>query len=319
MIAVTIAVIWVIGGFIIYSLYSKSRAVATEDEILVFEEEQPHPDSGQFKVMLAVANPASTLALVKNTYRICSRKNAALELLHMVPVPEAVALSDADRYKFAGKEGIMEIMLYLEGHFKINTTLRYCRNIARGIVSALREKRIKMLIMGWHGKPQGGLFTIGSTVDPVIERAYCDVVIMKNCQDGEYKNILVPVAGGPNSALALETACLLADEQNTRVTLFSVVNDRFKYDPALLVRKCEELAIPLDHITSRTVFSDKVEETILKEASEYDLVVIGASRKGALSHVFHGSLPEQIAAKCHKPLVMVSASRGIGSWLKKWF
>jgi hypothetical protein len=32
-------------------------------------------------------------------------------------------------------------MLYLEPLFPLSSTIRYCRNIARGIVSALKQKK----------------------------------------------------------------------------------------------------------------------------------------------------------------------------------
>jgi amino acid transporter/nucleotide-binding universal stress UspA family protein len=319
-IALITAAVWVAGGFVIYRLYSKHNALPIAEDVHVFEEEVAEAIPGGFKVMLAVANPKNALSLVKNTYKICSSRNASLELIHMVPVPEAVSLSDAEHYQHEGKEGIMETILYLGGHFDVSTTLRYCRNAARGIISALREKKSNMLIMGWHGRRSGGLFSIGSTVDPLLESAPCDVVIMKNCNGGNYKNILVPVAGGPNSTLALETALMLAADGDTHITLFSVVNGGKSFDPAsLLTKDFSGSDVATENISAKSVPARDVKEAILSESENYDLVVIGASRKPVLSHVFHGTLPEEIAENCHKPLIMVSANRGIRSWVRRWF
>ena len=44
-----------------------------------------------------------------------------------------------------------------------------------------REKNVDLLIMGWHGRARSRRFTLGSTVDPIIERVPCNVVILKNC------------------------------------------------------------------------------------------------------------------------------------------
>ena len=107
-----IAPIWIILGIIIYNAYSKHNAITTEEEILVLEEEKIR-ESDKYRIMVAVANPDNALQLVDSTYRICGAKDAQVELIHMVPVPDQVALRDAERYLEPGKEGLVEAMLYL--------------------------------------------------------------------------------------------------------------------------------------------------------------------------------------------------------------
>ena len=66
--------IWIAVGLIVYLLYSKSRAVTTEEDILVLEE-QKAIESDKYKVMVAIANPANAAALVQGTYNICGAKD----------------------------------------------------------------------------------------------------------------------------------------------------------------------------------------------------------------------------------------------------
>ena len=125
-----------------------------------------------------------------------------------------------------GKEGIVEAMLYLSPLFPITTTVRYCRNIARGIVYAVREKKIDMLIMGWHGRPRAHTFSLGSTIDPIVERVPCNVVVLKDCGDRQFNRVLVPLGGGPNGALALELAAILADKEESEIVVLNVSDGR---------------------------------------------------------------------------------------------
>jgi amino acid transporter len=152
-IAWIVAPIWILSGLAIYWFYARSRATTTEDEILILEEQKHHkkPLQGKYPIMVAVANPANATQLIQSTYRLCGAKDAHLELIHMVQVPDQVSLHDAEKYTHIGKEGFFEVMLSLALHFPISTTIRYCRNVARGIVSAIREKKTKMLVLGWHG------------------------------------------------------------------------------------------------------------------------------------------------------------------------
>jgi len=318
LIAWIVAPAWIIAGVGIYYFYSRSRAVATADEILVFED-KPAPPGDQYRIMVAVANPDNAVELVRNTYKLCGAKQARVELLHMVPVPDQVALSDAARYMRAGKEGILEAMMSLALHFPISTTLRYCRNFARGIISAVREKRIDMLILGWHGRPRSRTFSLGSTVNPVIERSPCSVVMLKNCGGNrQFKRVLVPVAGGPNSAFALEIAGILA-EGDGRIVAYTVARAGGRFDIDKFIDDNQDrLQIPRDQVHSKVVAATSVVDSILEQAQAYDLIVLGCTREPLVNRVTRETIPEQIARRCDKPIVMVKASGGIRSWIKRW-
>ena len=332
-IAVIIAAAWIAAGALIYSLYSKSHAAATEDEIQALDDQArlpavPAPETGahpapqgEYRIMVSVGNPDNALEMVQTTYRLSGAKDARVELLHMVPVPDQVPLSDAEQYMLEGKEGIIETMLYLAPLFPISTTLRYCRNIARGIVSAVREKKADMLIMGWHGSSGARrAFNLGSTVDPVIERSPCDVVVLKNCGgDRQFKRVLVPLAGGPNGPLALEVASILADKDNGEVVVFTAADTKRVFDPAQFVAdNRDRLAIPAERIHTKITAADQIVDAILNEAEDYDLVVIGCTEQPLLYKVTRASVPETVARLCRKPLVMVKSSGGIRSWLQRW-
>lgn len=319
-IAWAIAAVWVPAGAIIFLTYSRKHVVATEDEIHVLEEVPPPVEQG-YRIMVGVANPDAALELVRTTYRLCGAKDARVELLHMVPVPAQVPLSDAGRYMLDGKEGILEAMLYLAPRFPLSTTIRYCRNVARGIVSAVRQKRTDMLILGWHGRPRSRLFRIGSTVDPVIERSPCNVVMLKDCGGNrQFKRVLVPVAGGPNGELALEIADIMADSEESEITVMTVGRRRGKgFDLNVFMEGQLKLRPSLrGRVSGKTVWTDDVVGAILAEARRHDLVVVGCTSQPLIRQMGRNPVPETVARLCDTPLIMVKASRGIRSWVKRW-
>jgi amino acid transporter/nucleotide-binding universal stress UspA family protein len=323
LIAWIIAPAWIILGIIIYYAYSKSHAITTEGEILVLEEkEQLYSD--RYRVMVAVANPTNATELVQSTYRLCGAKDAQVELLHMVPVPDLVSLTDAGKYTQPGKEALIEVMLYLSMHFPISTTLRYCRNIARGIVSAIREKKTEMLVLGWHGRPPTHIFNLGATVDPVIEQAPCNVVILKDCGGNKvFKNTLVPITGGPNSPFALEIASILTEQEDGqgsgKITAFTVDTGRHPFDlDQFLDEQTDRLNLGRNRFIAKTVKAKRPLLAILKEARNYDLVVIGTIQKPLIFQLARQSIPEKIACRCAKPTVMVKGDLGVRSWIRRW-
>ena len=61
-----------------------------------------------------------------------------------------------------------------------------------------------------------------------------------------------------------------------------------------------------------------VVDAILSEAQDYDLVVLGCTRQPILRQIAHNPVPETVARRCDKPLVMVRAAGGIRSWIRRW-
>lgn len=322
LIAWIVAPIWIFAGLSIYLVYSKSKAITTEDEIQILEEQKHHEETvdDKYPIMVAVANPANATQLIQSTYRLCGAKNAQVELIHMVPVPDQVSLRDAEKYTQPGKEGLFEVMLSLSMHFPISTTIRYCRNVARGIVSAIREKKTKMLVLGWHGVKHHDIFSIGSKIDPIIEQSPCNVVVLKDCGGNkEFKSALVPIAGGPNGAFALEIASILTNPDGGTVTAFTVDSGRGTFDLDTFVdENVRKLGIPRHHFKTKTIKSNSAVKAILTEAMKYDLVVLGTTQKPLLLQIGRMSLPEKIACRTSKPVVMVKSNIGVRSWIRKW-
>lgn len=314
-----IAPLWVVSGIAVYHFYSKSRVVATKDEIQIIEEEEVEicPDK-RHRLMVSVANPKNALELTRTTYYISDERNASIDLLHMVPVPEQVPLSDAEKFMMEGKEGLVEAMLSLVMKFPISITIRYCRNIARGILGAIKEKRIDTLIMGWHGHPHSHGYKLGSTVDLILERAPCEVVILKGLGNRKFKKILVPVAGGPNSLYALEIASILAEKDDSQIVTLIVDDGKEKARLTISADMCKDRQIAFSRLSTKLIQAQDVVEAIVEEAENHDLVIIGSSREPLIRQLTRDSVSHSVAARCPKPMVIVKARTRVKSWIKRW-
>jgi APA family basic amino acid/polyamine antiporter len=259
---------------------------------------------------------------VWNTHKIGRSRPSRIKLLHMVPVPDQVALSDADKYMDEGREGIVEAMLYLVQRFPVTTTFRYCRNIARGIISAVREKKIDLLIMGWRGEGRDSRFRIGSTLDPVISRTPCDVVIFKGCGSKAFMRVLVPLFGDANDAFALDTAQRMVQEPEGAVTAMPVRGAARKQRGVWSVERYVERLLrrverrPVAVRLKATPPMDPV-RAVVHEAELHDLVVLGLGGS-FLRQVGVPTAAEQIARQCRTPLVLAKASKGLSAFTKKW-
>ena len=318
LIAWIIAPLWIISSILIFIFYSKQRAVATEDEVQVIEEESA-PESDEYRIMVAVANPDNAISIIRSTYYISEAKKAQVNLLHMVPVPYQVPLTDAKKFMLEGKEAIIEAMLHLIIKFPLTTTFRYCRNIGRGILSAVKEKKIKMLIMGWRGKSQRHIFSLGSTVDYIMERAHCNVVLLKDCGDKKFKNILVPINGSPNSYFSLEIASIMMDKNDGQITAFIINDDKEKISIRKPYSPLKNGArIDFEHIKIKRSMASSIPDAILDESKRQDLVILGYTQDPLVRQLTHDSISYTVAMRCRKALIIVKASGGIKSWIRRW-
>ncbi|AQQ72514.1 putative amino acid permease YhdG [Limihaloglobus sulfuriphilus] len=322
-IAWIVAPIWIVSGVMIFWGYSRTRAHVGEHEIQIIDEEKSaSSDEKKYSLMVAVSNPANATELVQAAYHISGAKDARVELINMVAIPSQMPLEMAGQYVKTGREAIYEVMLYLSLHFPVNTTIRYCRNVARGIVSAIREKKTKMLVMGWHGKHKLGIFSVGSTIDPIIEQAPCNVVVLKNCGGNKsFKRIFIPAAGGPNAGFAMEVASMLASgEPDTKITVGTIKNPgRNGFNLEDFVKtQCKKRKLEKSLFDFKTISSQSTIESLIKESSEYDLVIVGISNKPMLSQVFKSSIPEELAKRCDMPVMLVKAGGGMQSFIRRW-
>jgi amino acid transporter/nucleotide-binding universal stress UspA family protein len=311
---------WVVLGVFVYRFYGRSRAVSTRDEIISFDEGERAPKEG-FRILMPVANPDSTLAKVPTIMQLATANQAEVELLHMVPVPDQVPLSDAQAYMDPGREAMAEAMLYLRTRFPIHETVRYCRNVARGILSAARTHQADLIVAGWRGRSQRHDFLFGSTIDPLLELNPCDVVVLKDCGKSSYKHILVPFAGGPHALLALRTASTLVNETDGVIVPLNVgTPGKPTIDiTAFLEKNRDAFHCPLEKFQPRYEVSREVVETIVNAGQEADLIVVGATGEHRFTQFAVGSLPEALAERCSGAMIMVKAATRVKGFVNRWF
>lgn len=145
-------------------------------------------------------------------------------------------------------------------------------------------------------------------------------MLLKDCGGNkEFKNVLVPVAGGPNGAFALEIAAILSAPDAGKITLLTIDTGRAPFDLERFVAEAAKAdGVAPSRIETKTVKGKSVLLALLKESRHYDLVVLGTTNKPILARVASRTLPERFATRCKTPLVMVKSEKGVRSWVRKW-
>jgi hypothetical protein len=176
--------------------------------------------------------------------------------------------------------------------------------------------------MGWHGKSGDRRFHIGSTLDPVISRAPCNIVILKGCGSKTFKKILVPLFGDANDAFAVDTAERMVQEQDGEITVMPLRRAIRKHrgiwsEERYLERLLRRVAYRPVKVRLDTKAPTDPVKSVIRDSESYDLVVLGLSGS-FLRQVGVPTLSEQIARRCSTPLVLAKVSKGLSALTKRW-
>jgi uncharacterized hydrophobic protein (TIGR00271 family) len=141
----------------------------------------------------------------------------------------------------------------------------------------------------------------------------------------ELSRILVPTAGGPNTAHALTFLLPLTPQVEVTV-LYVAPGPRNPGGEKLGQDRLQQLLDYVDagdRIKSKIVFSDSIANAIVKEVNEgYDLVIIGASRESSIDKVLFGDIPGAVVRTSKRPVGVVRQPQqftGNLSWqIREW-
>ncbi|MCK4337835.1 MAG: universal stress protein, partial [Candidatus Aminicenantes bacterium] len=144
-------------------------------------------------------------------------------------------------------------------------------------------------------------------------------VILKECGNREFKKILVPIAGGPNSLFALEIASILAEKDDSKITAFIVNEKNGNFDISAAKEPGDNhFKINWERITIKGLSASNIGDAILDESEKHDLVILGSTMDPILKQVTRESVSHSVAKNCQKPMIIVKASGGIKSWIRRW-
>jgi len=203
----------------------------------------------------------------------------------------------------------------------IKIMIRLGHSAGGAILAVVREISPDLLLLGWSGAPGRGQYLLGSTLDPLIRKAPCNIAVLRIGDDAEglstkltcVERALVLFGGGPNATLAVDLA--LDFSPDVQVTALNVAQigqgslgvkvGREQLDNALTPWSANE------RVQSKVVQAPGIIGGILNELkSGYDLALVGASHESYLDRMLFGNVPQTIAAASSVPTIVVKRDQG---------
>ncbi|MCP4540444.1 MAG: DUF389 domain-containing protein [Chloroflexi bacterium] len=190
----------------------------------------------------------------------------------------------------------------------VDIVVRSGKNIETVILQQIRQFEADTLILGWSGQLDRGRYLLSRTLDPVIQGAPCDVIVLRGEHLDNVRRILIPMAGGPNAPHGLDIARALAPEAT--LTVLYVAAEQLGPTEELVGRGrldtlVENLGDP-EHVQIRIVQATSPVEGILNEVAQgYDLLILGAGRENLVDRFLFGDVSRTIMANSLIPTIIV--------------
>ncbi len=323
-IAWVVTIIWLLLGLVVYSQHGAIAEAAKEEDTVLLEETIAARD---YSVLMPVANEAAARQLARLGALFAQANHGELFALHVIKVPPQMGVTDGRAFLRQGRPVLEEVIsIGQEFDIPVRTMLRLGRDVVSSIISAARAREANLMILGWPGYTQSKSQAFGSIIDLMTKNPPCDLAVVRLRRIGLPNRILVPIAGGPNARLALELAITEADtiEQRTgqrpeviALNLISAGSD----DKTCEQRRktlLKDLDIETWPLELRIVPADGVVEGILREATNFDQIIIGASEEGLLEQSLFGSIPQRVAEEALTTVIMVKRHDPVRFGLRRW-
>ncbi len=300
-----------------------------EPSYIVYQTRSPSIGSG--RLLVPVANPDTAGILLQMAAAIARDRHYEIDCVQVMLIPRHSSPSET-QVRTAKSRRLLRQAEVLAKKWKIplHTQIRVTHDVAQAILETINEQHIDLILMGWKGNTSTPGRIFGSVVDNIIRQATCEVVLVKLGTTPHYplspegtppsplptqhsfNRWLVPMAGGPNSPLAIKLLPALITLGNEPQIHLTQVFKPFEFKPDMSISEQAIRHLMRRQKLSSTVVAlpvqaDSVAEGVINlvKTEGYDVVVLGASREGLLQQAIQGNIPEAIASGVESTVILV--------------
>lgn len=277
-------------------------------------------------LLVPIANAETADRQLETAIDIAADRSYRIFLVYVLEVPPQLSLQDGRRYLLEDdvEELLAEATERVESRgIPVDKRIRLARDVSAGIVGAVGKYDVDAVLMGWRGRPPRRDVILGSHVDRVLRDADCDVLVqrIKTPRPDDVDSILVPVAGGPHSGFAAETAASIARQHDASVTLLHLLEaddpDRSREEAQALLADAAAEFDDEQPVERTLVESETVAGTITDWTSRHDVTVLGVSRGGLLQRALLGTISEAVGRHAAGTVILAKRYDPVPSRLRR--
>jgi len=254
------------------------------------------------KVLVPIVHGCEQTAAITAARAIAG--NEGVMLVGLVYIPEGESLSSAA----VPAQEVRQTLRRLSDlkHIQRWTEVRATHEPWEEMAKVIEKEKPDLLVLEYPCQFE----ILRTTPVEVLTHPPCDIAIVNANVSDTFKNVLVPMRGGPYAELALRTALSMRRFQQSEVTSLHMVptNPTLTRDAAF--RGIERVLRNLPEVKKREIATDSPAEVIFDTSQEFDLIVMGASVRSTDEVTSIGPLAERIMAESPCGVIVVKTKRG---------
>ncbi|WP_276258854.1 amino acid permease [Haloglomus litoreum] len=289
-------------GVVWYAVYARGRVVS---EGLLREAIRGEP-AEPFRVVVPVANPGTQRGLLRlaaaSAHANEDRGTPELVAVNVTPVAHPSPLQNVEADRADHQRDLLENAhdIATEMDVTLRTRAVVAPDVGEAILDVIEDEAADEVILGWDGTLDWDGHVFGTTVDPVVRDAPCDVSLV----DLRTETVGTPVAlvaPGPNAPVVAHQAVEFATVDGTVPTLLNVQSPRSESDAdaeargqAVVTDAAEAAGLDPDEYDVRVVVDDDVGRAVVEATGQYDTVCVGLSGRPGGSGIRFGTVTERV-------------------------
>lgn len=311
----------VLVGILWYQFYSKEKAVSktylgealmpTEDET---EEERP------YRVVVPVVNPVTQHSLIQFAAASAASQDRPGELvvMNVIEVPPQTSPAQVEEERVERQQELLENAKAITDNLDVPVRTRALagRSAARAILSVIEEEGADEVLLGWQGLRRRRDVLFGTTLDPILEDAPCEVTFVKD-PSGEPGDIVTLVGPGPNTATAVRRGAEFQwGFSNTSLTLLTIQQpgededtDQVEAGEQFVRDVWDDSGIADVEFEIQVEIGENVRAEIAEAIDGYDTVVVGATGQSTVAETLFGSVPQTVLEHADGTVVLARSMR----------
>jgi nucleotide-binding universal stress UspA family protein len=276
-------------------------------------------------VVVGVANPDHGRQLVRTAADLARPHGATVRLVTVAAKPHdspfGVFSDETIRGSYAGESHDLLASVPAPAGVTVEREVVVARSVARGLLRAVAEDDPSALVVGWQGRSRRTDAVLGTAVDTLVARAPCDLYVERVGREADgVDSVLLPVAGGPHVRAAARAAGAVATQNGARVLVCSVrAPDDDRADAEAFVAEGREAVAghvgPDVTVETAVLDGTDVTDAVVAATQGHDVVVLGATRQGAVRRRVAGTVPRRVAARTDRTVVLARDEATVGGLL----
>lgn len=267
-----------------------------------------------------------------HAFELARRFGAQLTMTHIqVPLSPEHDFSDEGKYEDYIKSELLETSKAGGPGLSVETVLKRNISVASGILEAITENNINMVVMGTHGRSALVEFFLGSVAEKVVRHSPVPVLTVAPDRPGYrkdpiYRNILATFDFSRHSSGAVKGAWELADKYKAKLQVLYVIEQEVHPGYHETWKEMVNRDIPAIETDARKALARVLGEKALDETEvcvvvgtgdgkvyseisrfageqESDLLVMGTHGLSGFEHILLGSTTERVVRTAPCPVL----------------